>query len=295
MKPYKLDENKIIELYQNDKSSEEISKIFNVPNSHIILRVLDRNGIERRTLERASDIRCGNNIDIDKVIDLYEGGKSSVQIADMFNTTPSSILNKLKRRNIQTRSLSEAQIGKKRKPHSEEHKRLISEKLKGHPVSMETRKKISEAHTGEKNYMYGKVAWNKGISPSSETRIKMSKASKGRIVSEETKMKLSKAHRGEKHWNYKGGVSIFVKNLRGCYKYRQWRDDVFTKNDFTCQKCGERGCYLEAHHIKSYSSILRFYEITTLEDALNCAELWDINNGITLCKKCHKELHKKVI
>jgi len=76
--------------------------------------------------------------------------------------------------------------------------------------------------------------------------------------------------------------------------YRQWRSDIFTRDDFTCQECGQRGGHLEAHHIKQLSKILQFYEITTLEEALNCAELWNINNGITLCKECHKKLHKKV-
>jgi len=26
-----------------------------------------------------------------------------------------------------------------------------------------------------------------------------------------------------------------------------------------------------------------------LEQAVNCEELWNINNGITLCKECHKK------
>jgi len=27
--------------------------------------------------------------------------------------------------------------------------------------------------------------------------------------------------------------------------------------------------------------------------AYKCKELWDIKNGITLCKKCHKKQHQK--
>lgn len=42
------------------------------------------------------------------------------------------------------RKLSEAKKGKKRPPHSEEHKCKIANSLKGHIVSKETRKKISE-------------------------------------------------------------------------------------------------------------------------------------------------------
>jgi hypothetical protein len=31
-----------------------------------------------------------------------------------------------------------------------------------------------------------------------------------------------------------------------------------------------------------------------MQDAINCLELWDINNGLTLCQnKCHKLQHGK--
>lgn len=34
--------------------------------------------------------------------------------------------------------------------------------------------------------------------------------------------------------------------------------------------------------------------ITKIEEGIMCNELWDINNGVTLCKVCHKNLDKKV-
>jgi hypothetical protein len=58
---------------------------------------------------------------------------------------------------------------------SEEHKRRISENLKG------------------------KTPWNKGISCSEETKRKMSESSKGNKHSEETKKKIGNAHRGMKY------------------------------------------------------------------------------------------------
>ena len=67
--------------------------------------------------------------------------------------------------------------------------------------SEDTKKKMSEAVTGEKNHNYGKIA-------SEETKKKMSEAKKGdknylfgKTLSEETKQKLSEAQRGDKsHW-----------------------------------------------------------------------------------------------
>jgi 5-methylcytosine-specific restriction endonuclease McrA len=58
-----------------------------------------------------------------------------------------------------------------------------------------------------------------------------------------------------------------------------WREAVFARDKWTCQDCGDKkGGNLEAHHIKSFAEFpeLRFA----------------IDNGITLCKDCHKIIHR---
>ena len=82
-------------------------------------------------------------------------------------------------------------------------------------------------------------------------------------------------------------ITPLNKQLRECFQYRQWRSDVFTKNDFTCQICGIRGGKIVADHIKPFSLILAENNIKTFEEGLECEELWNINNGRTLCEKCH--------
>lgn len=62
-------------------------------------------------------------------------------------------------------------------------------------------------------------------------------------------------------------------------EYQDWRSKVFERDDYTCKRCGYRGGELNAHHIKPYKN--------------NKKERLDLNNGITLCKKCHVEEHKK--
>ena len=107
----------------------------------------------------------------------------------------------------------------------------------------------------------------------------------------EVRKKLS----GENNHSWKGGITPFYLQIRGCFEYRQWRSDVFTRDNFTCQICGDdRGGNLQAHHKISFSDILNKYEITTYDEAINCEALWNINNGVTLCEKCHIDIHRNL-
>jgi len=131
-----------------------------------------------------------------------------------------------------------------------------------------------------------------------EHNRKIGEANKGKIYLEETKRKISESligkYLGEKNPSWKGGITPLVMQIRNSFKYRQWRSDVFTRDKFNCQMCGDnRGGNLEAHHKKLLTSLIRKYEITTSEEAFCCEELWNINNGVTLCEDCHKEIHKK--
>ena len=70
---------------------------------------------------------------------------------------------------------------------------------------------------------------------------------------------------------------IKVVRDRNTTDYKNWRSSVFIRDNFTCQHCYIYGVKLNAHHIKKWSDFeeLRF----------------DINNGITLCTQCHKNIH----
>ena len=208
--------------------------------------------------------------------------------------------------------MSESKTGAKNpnfgKQMSEEQKRKISIARKGIKFSEEHKKNIGIAQLGkycsEETKRKMSLA-NKGKIRSEETRRKISENTKkqippmlGKKHSEQTKKKMSEAQKGmkgsmwgrkgEKSPSWRGGINPLVKQIRGCFKYRQWRSDIFTRDDFICQICNQRGGYLEAdHHPKSFLDIFYGYKIETIEEALSCEEFWNINNGRTLCQKCH--------
>ena len=168
----------------------------------------------------------------------------------------------------------------------EEKSRKISKALKGRKLSEEHKRKISNANQGHPSYTLGKH-WNV------KNRKGSSRGMLGKKQSNEFRQRNRKRWLGEKNPNWKGGIMPLTEQIRKCFKYRQWRSDIFTKDDFTCQKCRKKSGILNAHHLKDFSLILLENKIKTLEEALNCEELWNINNGVTFCKKCHNKTKGK--
>ena len=84
--------------------------------------------------------------------------------------------------------------------------------------------------------------------------------------------------RGKLHWNWKGGITPENQRERSGKKYEKWRNSVFARDNYTCQHCNAVGGSLNAHHIKSW--------------AKHKDQRFNVNNGITLCEKCHKKIHR---
>lgn len=78
---------------------------------------------------------------------------------------------------------------------------------------------------------------------------------------------------GPNHPSWKGGLTPKNLRIRGSKKFIDWRNNVFKRDNYTCQLCKKRGGIIHANHIKKFSDYpkLRF----------------EIHNGITLCKECH--------
>lgn len=88
---------------------------------------------------------------------------------------------------------------------------------------------------------------------------------------------------GSKNPNWKGGqiryekYRLSVKRFR--YKMRIWAAKILDRDNIQCKMCGSDE-KLNAHHI---------IPVRELEEK----DLFDVNNGITLCRKCHMKIHLK--
>ena len=106
-----------------------------------------------------------------------------------------------------------------------------------------------------------------GTHPSDEARANMRKGSR----------RIS----GSDHCCWKGGSTPRIIAVRNSSSYKNWRTAVFERDDYTCQMCNERGGRLEAHHIHP------------VRDHKNDLLIFDVDNGVTLCKTCHRSIRGK--
>ena len=105
----------------------------------------------------------------------------------------------------------------------------------------------------------------------------------------------SETHIGEKNSNWKGGITPLRDAVRASTENLHWKLDVFARDGFNCQHCkGVTKRELNAHHKKPFAKVIQENNITTLDEAKVCKELWNIDNGITLCEDCHKLEHKRI-
>lgn len=79
--------------------------------------------------------------------------------------------------------------------------------------------------------------------------------------------------RGELNWNWKGGYGTERNQEMGRVEYKDWRQAIFVRDDFTCQICDIHGGHLHADHIKQWAD---YPELR-----------YDVDNGRTVCRVCH--------
>jgi hypothetical protein len=85
--------------------------------------------------------------------------------------------------------------------------------------------------------------------------------------------------------------------IRNTTKYLNWRISILKRDNFTCKIChasvkDNKSLRLEVHHAKTFDEICGQNNVSTVEQALDCKELRNTKNGVSICYSCHKDLEK---
>lgn len=140
--------------------------------------------------------------------------------------------------------------------------------------------------------------WQRGVTKSEEHRRKLSISRTGKPAPKPEGFGVHLRKRmlgmvGPQHPCWRGGSEPLRNVIRRWTQYIAWRTAVFERDKYTCQECGTNGGALEAHHRETVNNILRRFKIDTHEEALNCARLWDVSNGLTVCSSCHPKIERR--
>jgi hypothetical protein len=87
--------------------------------------------------------------------------------------------------------------------------------------------------------------------------------------------------------------SSLLLKIRNTTEYLKWRICILKRDNFQCRIChislkDKRNLRLEVHHLKRFKNVVIQNNITTIQQALECQDLWNVNNGICVCSGCHK-------
>ena len=113
----------------------------------------------------------------------------------------------------------------------------------------------------------------KGKKLTEERKTKIGLSLKGIERSENTRKRIS-----ESRLRKTGGKTSKGQRFKSLTKYKEWRNSNFCRDDWTCQKCKDRGGRLDVHHKFNFA---QFPKLRI-----------SVENGITLCRSCHSLFHR---
>lgn len=268
------DIEKMKSLFNDGAPINEIAKILHVSPKAVNRKVKEL-GLKRTVSMMSRDFYDSTNDE--KIVRLYQEGKSTTDIAKIIGTTHRTVINHLAHCGIDRRGLSESHFTKNGKTFPKElsdfqtlYDLYISRRL--------SKKDISEQFNVSPNVVDGALK-KLGIQKRSYSEAKIGLFS------------------GEKHPNWKGGRSGLYARLREYFRCFQAKE-VIKRDDKKCQMCG-RKAQLHVHHIVPFKDIFNeilvensIFDVQKDEEELfkimtNDPRMNDMDNLITYCKECH--------
>ena len=143
-------------------------------------------------------------------------------------------------------------------------------------VSLETRKKMSDAMTIDRVEMICVACGKKKMMLPCQARDQKycspSCMFRSSVYRNKHKKKVSHFKSGREHWNWQGGITSENKRVRASTAMKEWRKKILERDAYKCVVCGSTDD-LEVDHIKPF--------------ALFAEERLNLNNGRTVCNPCH--------
>ena len=131
-----------------------------------------------------------------------------------------------------------------------------------------------------------KIYHNDGTPPTWRVRCELcgkEYISNGRTIEDGSGMCLSCSRKGERNPSWDSAITDEERKKRRKWEcsneIKEWRDSVFKRENYTCEKCGVRGDRMNAHHKNGYKWCV--------------AQRTNVDNGACLCERCHKKFHSK--
>lgn len=148
--------------------------------------------------------------------------------------------------------------------------------FKGKTIYIKTCEFCQREYTANyKNHLKSRFC---SLSCSAKSRPEFIFSMKGKTTSEKQKQSI-KSGADHPRWIEDRTISMEKHRLRGTSEWSEWRKSVFERDNYTCCECGIKGGTLEPHHIIPLRT-----DIT---------KVFEIDNGITLCRPCHVKTIRK--
>lgn len=231
------------------------------------------------------------NIDKEKIKELYAQKMSLSEIGGQFGWSKSKIKRVLKQEGVKIRSSGEAQRDDSRDTE------IVQDYLKGVKVEflcqrydcgilkiyrvlkrnnivVDRKKTLDDTDKNAILELYAKLKNVLQVSKIYDVSFDTVK----RLLKKRGIEIIQYVNKGDEHWNWHGGTTPEREAKRKSTEYKLWRKKVYARDNFKCCICESKE-NINAHHI-----------IAIYNDE---SKIFDLNNGITLCQKCHEKTYGK--
>lgn len=274
-----LDPQEVARLYRKLHSTGRVARQLgcSVPTVMIYLKKAGQDCVYRTGPRPWVVPRNKLNLDERDVAKAYKKLKNMAKVAEKFECS-SSVISAI---------LDKHKIARTRPPVTKEQlKKLHDGHMRARHMGMGAGEQHPSWRGGKKTYACSVCG----------TLIQRAPSSVGEhtICSKECQRVFNLSRQGEKAGGWKGGLTPLQKLIRNSMRYKAWRLAVYERDGFACQDCIGRGGDLNAHHLEQMSDLLTMYKIKTMADAEMCKALWDVDNGLTVCVRCHQKRHPEL-